>query len=687
MADDLSTSLISGAIRFTGLGSGTDFESMISKLIEVEKTRTNRLESWRAQWEAKSESFDALSSSMLSLKTTLDAMNTPDEFLVKQVSSSNSAVLTAKAGSSAEESSHQVDVVALAANDMHMGSVIFSSPDDIISGGADGTFAFAIGSRQVSVNVTATTTLAQFASLINSDPDNRNYVRASVVNDGSGYRLQIRGMELGAGNDFIVDEASTSASLLPNFGKTQFIQTQNASNAKLRVDGFPLVPPVQTTDILKATLSGTASTDVVAATGGTFKLAYAGNLYAVNVAATDTYADLAANINAAVGFAMASVADVDGNAELTLTGQAGSDRQITIINSPGTSIGALQPGSFAQLQGATDGYIERTTNSVSDIISGVTMNLTSTGGTTLTTSLDPDSVTENVLTFVESVNAVLLQIKEQTQVTTVGSKVSGSLLTGNYGLQMIQQKLKNILAQKGVGFDYDMDAIISLGSVGITTDTNQGSPTFGLMVMDQSAFSAALTSNPDAVARLFSADSYPSTKEIVGGVAAESSNFRFESSIKGITGAGDFAVSYTVDVSGNIASASINGYPATIDGNRIVAAGDGNTARGLALEIMNLTAGSYSGQVQIKIGKTEELSQEIKKLTDPLTGTLEILKDNYQDIMDSIDDKIAYEERRLTLMERTLRLRFANLEAVLGNYDNISTQLSSQIKSLSSSSS
>ena len=186
MADDLSTSLISGAIRFTGLGSGTDFESMITKLIDVEKTRTKRLESWRAQWEAKSESFDSLSSSMLSLKTVLDAMNTPDEFLVKQVASSNSAVLTAKAGSSAEESSHQVDVAALAANDMHMGAVIFSSPDDVVSGGAGGTFSFAIGSRQVSVNVTATTTLTQFASLINSDPDNRNYVRASVVNDGSG---------------------------------------------------------------------------------------------------------------------------------------------------------------------------------------------------------------------------------------------------------------------------------------------------------------------------------------------------------------------------------------------------------------------------------------------------------------------------------------------------------------------
>ncbi len=118
-----------------------------------------------------------------------------------------------------------------------------------------------------------------------------------------------------------------------------------------------------------------------------------------------------------------------------------------------------------------------------------------------------------------------------------------------------------------------------------------------------------------------------------------------------------------------------------------MAVGGDNPARGLALEVINLTAGSYSGQVQIKSGKTEELAQEIKKLTDPQSGTLEILKDNYQDIMDSIDDKIAYEERRLELLEKNLRLRFARLEALLGTYDNISTQLSSQIKGLSSSSS
>ncbi|MBE1424377.1 flagellar hook-associated protein 2 [Desulfomicrobium macestii] len=682
MADDLTSSLISGAIRFTGLGSGTDFDSMVTKLIEVEQTRTKRLEYWRSGWEAKSEAFDSLSSNMLSLKASLDTMNTTDEFLIKNAISSNTTALTAKAGSNAEESTHQVDVLSLATNDMHMGAVIFSSPDDVISGGADGTFVFTAGSRQVSVNVTSTTTLSQFASLINSDADNRNYVRASVVNDGSGYRLQIRGMDLGAGNDFIVDANSTSANLLTNFSQSQFIETQNAANAKLRVDGFPLAPTA-TAEILKATFTGKTTTDTITTADGTFKFAYGGTLYSVDVAAADTYASLAGKINTAVGSTMATATDVSGNVELTLTGAAGSDKQISIINSPGTTVGELQPAAFTQIQGATDGYFERNSNSISDIISGVTLNLASIGSTTITTSLDPEAVTEKVQTFVEAVNSVLKEIKDQTQVTTVGENVSGSLLTGNYGMQMIQQKLKNILAEKGVGFDYDMDPIVSLGSVGITTDTSQGSPTFGMLIFDPGAFSAALSTDPDAVARLFSADHYPATKEMVNGVAVESSNFNFDSSIKGVTQAGEYSVSYSVDAGGNISAASINGYPASIDGTKIVAQGDGNAARGLSIEVINLTAGSYSGTVQIKSGKTQELIDELKRLTDSTTGTLEVLKDNYQDIMDSIDDKIAYEERRLTLLEKNLRLRFAKLEAVLGTYNNISTQISSQISSLS----
>lgn len=686
MADSLS----SGAIRFTGLGSGTDFESMITQLVDAEKVKSKQLLNWRNQWETKSTEFDKLTAAMRALDSTLKSMNTTDEFLIKSVTSSNSTALTATAGSSTEEGSHEVDIIALATTDMHMGAEIFSSKDDVISGGVPGTYVFAYAGRQIAVDISATTTLSQFADLINKDPDNRNYVRASVINDGSGYRLQIRGMDLGAGNDFIVDDAATNPELVARFGSASFIQTQNASNAKLSVDGFP-VSPTPTAHILKAVTAYADPTDTLTDAPGTFKFAYDGRIYSTPISAGATVDDLVTAINdLGSGVTASAVINDDGKVELMLEGDPGSSKRINIINSPGTTLTSFQSAKFSQVQGATDGYIERSTNTISDVVGGVTMNLLKAGeSTTLSMSMDTSAITEKARLFVDEVNTVLTVIRDQTKVDSVGSKITGSILTGNYGLQMIQQNLKKILAQRGVGFDYDTDPLLSLASVGITTDSAQGSPSFGLLVFDEKSFKAALNTDPDAVARLFSADFYPSTKEIIDGEAMESPNFKFDSFVRGVTQAGNFEISYTI--SGGVIAPSppptINGYPASIDGNKIVAIGGENAARGLAIEVINTIDGTYSGQAQLKSGKTEELSQEIKKLTDSQSGTLEILKNNYQDIMDSIDEKLAYEERRLALLERTMRMRFANLEAVLGTYDNISNQLKSQIAGLPKSSS
>lgn len=677
---NLTGAASSGSIRFTGLGSGSDFDSMITKLIEKEKLRTKRLQIWRSEWKTKSEEFDKLSAAMRTLNGTLQGMNTPDEFLIKKMASSNPGALTAKASSGAEENSHTVDIVSLAASDMHMGSAIFSSRDAVISGGGAGVFTFVYGGRQVSVDIGPATTLAQFADLINSDPDNRNLVRAGVINDGSGYRLQIRGLEPGAGNDFIVDDTLTT---VPRFSSGDFIRTQKAGNAQLKVDGWPnsLTP---TADVLKTTTSYTAPTDALGA-GGTFRFAYNGAIHTVAVTAGQTLQQLADAITATGSGVTASTAIVNGKVELTLTGQPGSANQITIVNSPGTTLTGMQAHDFRQETGATDGYIERPGNTVSDVITGVELNLAKAGeSVTLAASLDSEAVTERVRTFVKEVNDVLGLIRDQTRVTSVGERTSGSILTGNYGVQMIQQRLKSILAQKGLGFDYDLDPLVSLASVGIITDSSEGSPTFGLLTFDEGTFASALRGNPDAVARIFSADYTPSAKEIVNGQAVEAQSFRVESFIQGVTRPGDFDISYTI--SGGVIAAvpppTINGQPANIDGNKLVAAGGGNLARGLSIEVVRLVDGSYSGQAHLKAGKAEELSQELKKLTDPLAGPLEILKDNYQDIMDAIDSKIAYEERRLNLLEKTMRQRFANLEALLGRYDKISSQLKSQIGGL-----
>ncbi|MDD4951569.1 MAG: flagellar cap protein FliD N-terminal domain-containing protein, partial [Desulfovibrionaceae bacterium] len=112
----------SGAITFTGLGNGTDFDALIDGLIEVERQRVTRLETWRQTWENKIEAFQELNTKMLALKTTLSAMNTTSEFLTKIASSGDSSALTASASSSAQEASHSVEIGQLAQNDIFITS-------------------------------------------------------------------------------------------------------------------------------------------------------------------------------------------------------------------------------------------------------------------------------------------------------------------------------------------------------------------------------------------------------------------------------------------------------------------------------------------------------------------------------------------------------------------------------------
>jgi flagellar hook-associated protein 2 len=76
------------------------------------------------------------------------------------------------------------------------------------------------------------------------------------------------------------------------------------------------------------------------------------------------------------------------------------------------------------------------------------------------------------------------------------------------------------------------------------------------------------------------------------------------------------------------------------------------------------------------------LADTLKDLTSSSSGPLHILEDNYQDIMDNIDDKIEWEEKRIDRMERDLRNRFANLEATLGYYNQMQMALNNQIGQL-----
>jgi flagellar hook-associated protein 2 len=224
---------LSGNITFTGIGSGTDFQSVIEGLVEVEGIQKRRMEAWKETWEAKIEALQGLNTKLLALDTTLKGMDTPDEFEVKTATSSNTDVLTATADAEAATGTHTITVNQLATNDVLTNSTQHSTKDEQIAF-SNASFDYTYKGESVSLDVPDGATLADLKDIINSDSDNPG-VRASIVSDGSYYYLQLRGLDLGEDADLTIDASTT----VPDFGPGHWDNTQDNQSALFRIDGWP----------------------------------------------------------------------------------------------------------------------------------------------------------------------------------------------------------------------------------------------------------------------------------------------------------------------------------------------------------------------------------------------------------------------------------------------------------------
>lgn len=508
---------------------------------------------------------------MLSLKTTLDSMDTMDSFMVKAVSTSDSSALSATADSTAQVSTHSIIIGQLAQNDIQTtSSGVSTLTSSVVTSNTNITFTYA-GSNIVLSNISAGTSLTGLVNYINNNALCSGKIKATTIFDGSVYHLQIYGM--GQGDAKQVEISSTGGFV---FQSGDFVNTQNAQSAHIKVDGYPL--------------------------------------------------------------------------------------------------------------GASS-WLSRDSNTVTDVVPGVTMNLkqaNSNASMFIGVSTDTDAIKANIKTFVAQVNEVRSLISTLTKVDTTNTdNPVGSILTGNYGVQMISTQLKDIIADKGLGFNYYAvsgntitgDYFSSLSQLGISTDADQGSATNGLLILDEESLNSALASNPDSVAKLFASD-------YLG--ESDSQNFTYLARVNGLTKPGSYEVSIITSGAG-ISSATINGHPAGIDGWRITGA-YGQDEGGLVIELDNKTPNStMTGRVNLKQGKAGEMSAKLKALTSTTDGPLHILQENYGDITKSIDDKIDRETTRIATYKAMLKEKFSRLDTLLGTLTQQQTALTSAIAQLTSS--
>ncbi|WP_291439577.1 flagellar filament capping protein FliD [Desulfovibrio sp.] len=384
--------------------------------------------------------------------------------------------------------------------------------------------------------------------------------------------------------------------------------------------------------------------------------------------------------------------------------------------------------------------MESATNTVSDVIEGVVFTLQDEGQARINISTDITSVETSIQTFLDAVNSVLLTIREFTSfdkdkaTTTNDPKLAdndnyspsqltaekGGLLQGNYGVQLFKSRFNSLLTGSPPGFKsrtsaedvLSGDVLANLANLGIKVNNNEASDKFGLLEiapsssiaalqqMDQENYNDMITNNLEAVVDFFCTEGTGTTT---------SPDFRYGSHVPGITKAGSYDVTYTVDAHGNIEKVMVGGVEAKRDTSMpgyyySVASGDG---RGLAILIDDLSEGEHTGQVRIKEGLVQSVNSFLKselvfndvnmsgsdpaKTADAIAlksqnGALMVLRDNYKTIMENIDKKISKEQSRLALWESRQKKYFANLETLLNNYGSMQKQLESQIAKMNNSS-
>ena len=251
----MSTSISStGSVSSAGVGSGLDVESIVTKLMEVEKAPLTALQTKATGIQTKVSAFAALKSAISTFRDAARALTTPSTWAATTGTSGDAGTVTPTSTGTAAPGSYSVVVQSLASA-QSVASSTFSASTALVGAGTmhidtgswtSGAFTAQTGSTGVDITVAATDTLANVRDKINSA---KAGVTASIVTDTTGSRLVMSSTTTGAANAFRVTTAdsdgnntdATGLSALaydPASGTSATSLTQTAANAKATINGL-----------------------------------------------------------------------------------------------------------------------------------------------------------------------------------------------------------------------------------------------------------------------------------------------------------------------------------------------------------------------------------------------------------------------------------------------------------------
>ena len=252
----------------------------------------------------------------------------------------------------------------------------------------------------------------------------------------------------------------------------------------------------------------------------------------------------------------------DGKIQVADNTAGDSQLSITLVaNNEGWTTGGTL--DFGTIIASTEGYTMQTaggqdanvkidgttitssTNVITDVISGVTINLKkieSGSQVDLNVSRNLDSIKSSVQSFTGKYNEILEYINGQ--FAWDEDTESAGLLSGDGTLSSIKSSLQNILISTIKDLPTDMNA---LSLIGINSDMN------GVLTLDDSAFTDALVNDFSGVRRIFVAEG-TTTDGDISYVSHAIETVAGDYAVKITTAAEQAGITGEIDLSGGIAS-------------------------------------------------------------------------------------------------------------------------------------
>lgn len=216
-----------GITSGTGLISGLN----IDKLIEYgTATYTNQIKMAENQItlaQYRKSGMEAIESILKKLKEAVTTLSSSGSAVPMGVTGNATDKFNITASNYADAGTYSIKTIQLAQTDRYAAGAV-DSMDSLIGANDGDTFKFTVGGKEVSVDVSSGTTLRDLMEGINEASGGK--ANATVINDGTGYRLVVESGSSGAEN-VIEFDAGNSTNL-------NFSQIQSGQDAKVMLNGI-----------------------------------------------------------------------------------------------------------------------------------------------------------------------------------------------------------------------------------------------------------------------------------------------------------------------------------------------------------------------------------------------------------------------------------------------------------------